>query len=203
MPGLNGMQTFLRMREFIKCPVVLMTAYAETGVSSEFFSAGGSGFLIKPLDFDTLHTQLQLIVDQAPTIDYGTIATPPAEKLPTLLLIDDESSFSNFVAKTLKDKFHILWAERGDKGIALLKNSKVDVVLLDYLIPGGNGLDIFKLIRYEVPKHPPVILVTAHASVPMSTYFMYNGGAYVLEKPVSKEELTRVIEMVLDKRHVA
>ena len=59
MPAMNGLQTFMSIRHLVKCPVVLMTAYAETGCATEFAEMGGSGFLRKPLDFDKLNTQIE------------------------------------------------------------------------------------------------------------------------------------------------
>lgn len=61
MPELNGLQTFMSIKHLVKCPVVLMTAYAETGCATEFIEMGGSAFLRKPLDFDTLNEQIMSI----------------------------------------------------------------------------------------------------------------------------------------------
>ncbi len=59
MPAMNGLQTFMSIKHLVMCPVILMTAYAETGCATEFAEMGGSGFLRKPLDFDKLNAQIE------------------------------------------------------------------------------------------------------------------------------------------------
>ncbi len=203
MPGLNGMQTYLRMRNSVKCPVVMMTAFADTGVTAEFMHSGGSAFLIKPLDFESFDSYLHAIIRQQ-KIEH--IAAPPTEekKSGTILLIDDDSCFKEAVMQSFGDKYNIQRTPRGDEGISFLFKQKADLVLLDYQLSGKmNGFYTYDLIRVNIPDHPPVIFVTFLASVKMTTEIMARGVEYVLEKPVSSEELRRVIEMVLNKKHAA
>ena len=81
-----------------------------------------------------------------------------------ILIIDDEEDFCYFVKKNLEaiSNFEIITATRGRKGIQLARKKKPDLILLDIMMPGIDGLEVLKrLKKSEKTQNIPVIMLTA------------------------------------------
>lgn len=81
-----------------------------------------------------------------------------------ILIIDDEEDFCYFVKKNLEaiSNFEIITATRGKKGIQLARKKKPDLILLDIMMPGIDGLEVLKrLKKSEKTQNIPVIMLTA------------------------------------------
>jgi DNA-binding response OmpR family regulator len=73
-----------------------------------------------------------------------------------------------------------------------------DCVVLDVRMPDLDGLTALKLIQ-SAGAHPPVIMITGHADVPMAVQAMKLGAADFIEKPVDDEELVRSIRTAIER----
>ena len=80
-----------------------------------------------------------------------------------ILTIDDEEHIQDLLEYNLeKSGYDVLRAETGEKGLAILKTIQVDLVLLDYMLPGMDGIEVLKAIRSNPEMAPlPVIMLTA------------------------------------------
>ena len=81
-----------------------------------------------------------------------------------ILIIDDEEDFCYFVKKNLEaiSDYEIITATRGRKGIQLARKKKPDLILLDIMMPGIDGLEVLKrLKKSEKTQNIPVIMLTA------------------------------------------
>ncbi len=80
-----------------------------------------------------------------------------------VLLIDDESDYSETMGFYLKSKGHrVRTADSGAKGLEEIRRELPEVVFLDFLMPGMNGVETLRGIR-EISPALPVIMVTAYA----------------------------------------
>lgn len=80
-----------------------------------------------------------------------------------ILTIDDEEHILDLLEYNLeKNGYEVLRAETGEKGLAILKTMQVDLVLLDYMLPGMDGIEVLKSLRADKNLSAmPVIMLTA------------------------------------------
>jgi DNA-binding response OmpR family regulator len=69
-----------------------------------------------------------------------------------ILIIDDDDLFRQAVVRNLED-FFFIEARTGEEGLALFKNHRFDLVLLDITLPGLNGMAVLGRIKQQ--QQPP------------------------------------------------
>ena len=116
---------------------------------------------------------------------------------PTILIIDDERNTREGIKLALEDKYAILLAEDGLRGLALLKEKKVDIVLTDLRMPGFDGMDFTREVA-SWENHPLIIMLTAYGSVQTAVEAMKNGAYDYLTKPVNLDNLEMMIARGLE-----
>jgi DNA-binding response OmpR family regulator len=118
-----------------------------------------------------------------------------------ILLVEDETSIANFLHEGLTEEgFAVDVADNGKKGLQLaLDNiSEYDVILLDWMLPGLNGIEICRSIRKE-NKTVPIIFLTAKDTVDEAVFGLEAGANDYIRKPFSFEELLARIRVLMRK----
>jgi CheY-like chemotaxis protein len=107
----------------------------------------------------------------------------------TVLVVDDEELLRNALVFDFKRKgFTVLAAENGVKAFELVRTHKVDLVISDMKMPGGDGLTLLENIRVYDPKIPVLIFITGYADLPAEEAIAK--GAYgMLSKPFERQAL--------------
>ncbi len=106
-----------------------------------------------------------------------------------VLLVDDEEQFVDVLAQRLETRgFQVSTAFSGDDAIAFVEEHDVDVVILDVLMPGRNGIDTLQEIR-RIRPITEVIMLTGHATVETAIQGMKFGAYDYLMKPTDTAEL--------------
>lgn len=78
-----------------------------------------------------------------------------------VLIVEDEEAIRKFVRINLeKAGFFVLEAGSGEEGIEIVRNGKVDMMVLDIMLPGIDGFEVAKILREEYP-HLGIIMLTA------------------------------------------
>lgn len=116
-----------------------------------------------------------------------------------LLLVDDNPKNLRLLELRLNALGHeLLFAEDGERAIALFDATSPDLVLLDMVMPGIDGLDVLAHIRgSEAGMHVPVILVTAHSERDHRLRGLQAGADDYLEKPVDAPILLARVKTLL------
>lgn len=79
-----------------------------------------------------------------------------------VLLIEDEASISGFIKKGLEENgYEVMQAFDGDIGLHLASRNQYDVIILDLILPGVNGLEICKRLRQKVQVDSRILMLTA------------------------------------------
>jgi len=80
----------------------------------------------------------------------------------TILLVEDDISLADWVCEYLIEQgFNVIHVERGDLVLDKIKTDVIDLVLLDVMLPGLNGIEVCRLIRQYC--QVPIIMLTARA----------------------------------------
>jgi len=86
-------------------------------------------------------------------------------KKPQILFIDDDQIFLELIKKRVETwGYTVALAHDGKEGLKLIREKKAEVVVLDYLMSGMDGVAVLKEIR-NINKTIPVIMLTAHPDV--------------------------------------
>ena len=83
----------------------------------------------------------------------------------------------------------------GAEGIEMTKKTKYDIIFMDHLMPGMDGIEAFRKIRDDegnINRDTPVVVLTANAIVGMRSTYLEEGFAEYVSKPVEQRELLRV-----------
>ena len=117
----------------------------------------------------------------------------------TILIVDDEASIRDMVGITLDlaGFKSISAATAHDAHISVIDN-KPDLVLLDWMLPGGSGIELVRRLRRdEVTTNIPIIMLTAKASEDNKVQGLMEGVDDYVTKPFSPRELVARIKTVL------
>jgi two-component system NtrC family response regulator len=115
----------------------------------------------------------------------------------TILIVDDDGALRASIAETLTDVGHVaLTAADGDTALAILRRQPVDAVLLDWRMPGLDGLEVLARI-VETPDAPPTAMLTAVATAANTIEAMRLGAVDHLTKPVGRADLLALVDRML------
>lgn len=117
----------------------------------------------------------------------------------TILAVDDEEHILELLAYNLEhDGYRVVKAESGEAALELLEKEKVDIVLLDWMLPGIDGIEVLKRIRaHKSYQTLPVILLTAKGDEISKVVGLEVGSDDYLVKPFGVHELLARIKAVL------
>jgi DNA-binding response OmpR family regulator len=114
-----------------------------------------------------------------------------------VLFVEDEAKIADFVRAGLKEQgFVVDYCDNGNDGIYRALENEYDVIVLDIMIPGKDGLSILKSLRKE-GRNVPVILLTARNELDDRLQGLNLGADDYIAKPFFVEELIARIHAVV------
>ena len=109
----------------------------------------------------------------------------------TILIVEDNTDIHNLLKEVLEnEKYRVLDSYSGTEALMVLEKEKVDLILLDLMLPGLNGEEIIKKI-----KDIPIIVISAKISPEDKVNALLSGANDYLTKPFSTEELLARIQV--------
>ncbi|HUI68436.1 MAG TPA: sigma-54 dependent transcriptional regulator [Nitrospirota bacterium] len=111
-----------------------------------------------------------------------------------VLVVDDEEPFRRLLKKELTRKgYAVEVAPDGSEALRLLHDKSFDVILLDVVMPGIDGISLMKKLKDDSGT-PAIIVLTGKATVETAVEAMKNGAYDYLTKPYKLDELVIVID---------
>jgi excisionase family DNA binding protein len=116
----------------------------------------------------------------------------------TLLVVDDEEMFRRVFTLCFQDTYRILTAANGEEALKVLREAKPDVVLLDFKMPGMDGIETLRRIR-EIAPEVAVVMLSAHGSPEIDLQAARLGALRSLEKPFDPDLIKQVVRGVVER----
>ena len=119
----------------------------------------------------------------------------------TVLVVEDEAHIRRVLEYNLKlDNFEVYLAEDGATGLKIAHEKNPDVMLLDWLMPEMNGLQVLKELKNDLEtKNIPVFMLTAKGMLSDVTQAIEAGADDYITKPFNPMQLGKTIREKLEK----
>ena len=120
-------------------------------------------------------------------------------KMKNILIIEDDTDIHNLIKEVLtKESYKTIDAYSGTEAILLLEKEKIDLILLDLMLPGLNGEEIIQKV-----KDIPIIVISAKTSTEDKVSVLLSGANDYLTKPFDSKELVARVLVQLRKKENA
>jgi DNA-binding NtrC family response regulator len=115
-----------------------------------------------------------------------------------ILIVDDEARMAEVVAAALRRAGHECeTSSSGQAALLALEERPADVIVTDWKMPGMDGVELLRQLRARRPG-VPVILLTAHGTVPSAVAAMREGAFDYVTKPFDNDELRAIVARALE-----
>jgi two-component system, NtrC family, response regulator HydG len=182
MPGIDGVETFKRLKAFSSIPVILISAYAIEDLIKDALNEGVFAIIEKPVKFDLL---LEIIEK---TKQDGSL----------VMVIDDDATACDVLKDVLtSNNYRVAVAHDGVSAIKEIQMANYDIFILDMKLPVLNGLETYLAI-HELRPNAVVIVVTAYPLEMdgLARQAIAKGAYHYLQKPFSTEKLLEILNQV-------
>ena len=113
-----------------------------------------------------------------------------------ILIVEDDKDIHNLIKEVLiKENYTPIDAYSGTEAILLIEKVKIDLILLDLMLPGLNGEEVIQIV-----KDIPIIVISAKTSIEDKVNVLLSGANDYLTKPFDSKELLARIKVQLRKR---
>ena len=115
-----------------------------------------------------------------------------------ILIVDDEPFNLELLAQELRDLgYDVARARDGVEALARAERYRPDLVLLDYMMPGMNGLEVLEELR-KGESDVPVVMITAHGSIDVAVQAMKLGAYDFIPKPFAPDHIALIVRKALE-----
>ncbi len=138
-------------------------------------------------------------------MDAGSTAMKTRHEIPTVLIVDDYPTLAELVEWRLRVAGMLTRiCPGGAEAMRVVREERVDLVILDVMMPEVDGYEVIRLIRdQEHTRQLPVIMLTACSTEAEIAEAMALGADYYITKPFNAVELVRQVKRLLEERRAA
>src|SRR5436190_9767458 len=121
---------------------------------------------------------------------------------PKVMVVEDDPDIRKILELFLTEKaFRVKSAESASQALEMLAEEPIDLILSDVRMPNMSGLDLLRHLKERDPEIQ-LVLMSAYSSVKDAVEAIRLGAADYVEKPIDFRRLERVLQTVLEKRHL-
>jgi DNA-binding response OmpR family regulator len=180
MPGMDGLELYRRIKQLRAGTVaMIVTAYASDTTAQAALDAGAWRIVPKPVDFQKLLNLVEEAVGQ-----------------PLVMIIDDDSDLCQSLWDLFREHgFRLGIAHNLDEAAAGLRDALLDVALIDMKLPGGDGRQVFQLVRDSNPQSRAVVITGYRSETEeLVSQVLAAGADAVCYKPFDVKSLLETVK---------
>ena len=137
---------------------------------------------------------------------FGSVTLHSEKSMPKerILVVDDEEDILELVRYNLsKEGYQISVADSGEKALKLAEDERPDLIILDLMLPGMDGLDVCRILKAAATTgHIPIIMLTAKGSESDVIVGLELGADDYITKPFSPKILTARVKAILRRKRI-
>lgn len=192
LPDLNGIEILEKVRENPETrdmKTVFFTASSQDSDQTEAIRLGVLDFVKKPALPETLISSVRQALK--------------SEKKDTILAVDDENMNLMATEMLFGIRYNVICASSGEEALRQIEKSKPDLILLDYHMPGMNGLEVLKRIKeMKDCEDLPVVFLTADDDANVEAELFKVGAMDFISKPFVMQVALQRIRHVFELKHL-
>lgn len=201
MPGMDGLTTLKEIRAIDPhAPVIILGGGATEIQENQARALRVTDFVRKGLSLDVLVEGVNRVVQQPARKQEGTggpSAGAVADTGDTVLVVDDEQLVRDLLVQFLSLRgYRALGVKEGPEAISMVEQTSPDLILLDLMLPGMNGVEVLRRLR---DKHfsGAIIIVTGSYDEELLQDAWSLHPQEVITKPIDLDKLLAMIQLVL------
>ncbi len=195
MPGMDGLETLKKIREFDKeIPTIMLTGYGTGDMEIAALKMGISDFLRKGTSAPKLLKTMDEVMEKQKALQAGK---QPKQSGGKILVVDDEAEIRQLMERFLiKQGYTVREACSGEEALEILKKGdyKPDLILMDIKLSGMDGLITIKEIK-RLNSKVGIIIVSGELEAPIKQQALELGALDYLFKPIDLELLHLTIRI--------
>lgn len=204
MPGMNGIETTLKIREYVgpDIPIIIISAYDYSGYEIEALKAGVNGFISKPIMKSKLFHLMKKFATNKNEEEQATIVPRIITSFPNkrILVVEDNELNREIAYELLQEtSAEIETAEDGQEAVSKVSASPegyYDLIIMDIQMPVMDGLEatrqIRRLDRQDI-KEMPIVAMSANAFAEDVRLSLEAGMNEHIPKPIDIERLYQIM----------
>ncbi len=221
MPILNGYEVIEKLKSDVltqHIPIILITALDSPESKHKGLAIGAEEFLNKPVNTAELLARInsmlrlkqykeQLTIRKKSQESFSTKKAPAqipiaSQNLHTILLVEDNPSDVKLIKAHLTGQnYRLLVADRGESAIKLAQSEKIDLLILDVMLPDTDGFQVCRQLKeMNVTRNIPIIFSTSLRDLDSRIKGIDAEGDDFLVKPINGKELNAKITHFLRKK---
>jgi adenylate cyclase len=115
-----------------------------------------------------------------------------------ILVIEDRFDEAYSLINLLKDEgYSVCWADRGDDGREIIKSLRLDLIVLDLMLPVISGVRIIEMMRSNAEHPTPILAITGNRSKRLHEYALLLGVDGYLDKPFTLPAFLHEVRRIL------
>jgi len=206
MPKMDGYEVLLRIKadsNSLNTPVVMISAVKEKDSIISCLQLGASDYLLKPYNMSIVKSRIWRCLGTWQGVHNERNWQNNMQNSNVLIVEDDEFNRDLMQKRIKQSGYKTSCAKDGKEALEVLEKQKFDLMLLDLMMPGIDGIEVLKRMKAD-QKYPkiPVIMVSALDDSERIATCMEHGATDYITKPFNAVLLRTRIESVLKEKHL-
>jgi len=206
MPGMDGYEVLLRIKadsNTLDTPVIMISAFKDKDYVIKCLQLGASDYLLKPYNMSIVKSRIWRCLGTWRGVDSERNWQADMQNSNVLIVEDDEFNRDILQRRVEKSGFNASCARNGKEALEALAREKVDLMLLDLMMPGVDGIEVLKRMKANQKySRIPVIMVSAIDDSESVARCMQLGATDYITKPFNAVLLRARIESVLKEKNL-